>query len=50
MDRRTEKQIWQLSFFLAVGLGCAVIVSGEWLIAIAALAGWYVGMSLTYGT
>lgn len=44
MDRSTLKAISGASLFLAIGLTSALVVSGEWLIAVGALGGWAVGL------
>lgn len=44
MDRSTGKAIAAASLFLAIGLVSALVVSGEWLIAVGALSGWAVGL------
>lgn len=48
MDKSTGKAIAAASLVLAVGLTCALVVSGEWLIAVGAIGGWAVGMYLAY--
>lgn len=48
MDKSTGKAIAAVSLFLAVGLTAALVVSGEWLIAVGALGGWAVGLYLAY--
>jgi hypothetical protein len=48
MDRSTGQAIATASLVLAVGMSCALIVSGEWLIVVGGLGGWAVGMYLLY--
>ena len=48
MDKSIGKAIAAASLVLAVGLTCALVVSGEWLIAVGAIGGWSVAMYLAY--
>jgi len=48
MDRSTGQAIATASLVLGVGMFCALIVSGEWLIVVGGLGGWAVGMYLAY--
>jgi len=48
MDKSTGKAIAGASLVIAVGLTCALVVSGEWLIAVGAIGGWAVGLYLAY--
>jgi len=44
MNKGTAQLIASVTVFLTVGLASALIVSGEWLIAVGAIAGWIVGL------
>ena len=46
MNEATTKAIIVASIFLAIGLVSALIVSGDWLMAVGALGGWAVGLWL----
>ena len=50
MNEATTKAIIVASIFLAIGLVSALIVSGDWLMAVGALGGWAVGLWLMRAT
>lgn len=46
MNDATTKAVIAASLFIGVGLLTAVLVSGEWLIAVGTIAGWAFGVWL----
>jgi len=48
MDKTVGKAVATGSLIIAVGLTCALVVSGEWLIAVGAISGWGVALYLAY--